>query len=399
MDLSIKRTLITITTLLMSVASLVAQQAEPVRAVIVSGKDSTWYARQAEAWEAAVKKHPKSEEAWRNLFYAKYYLKFWYNGVQEQVTPGTSVLERMEQAIPESFTYNLCRYKISMAHNSEFAERALTMIPDNVDLEAVADLLGYLWRTSADLDKGAGGAQFNEMLKWQYEGGYYPDFALRYNYNQLEGMPENAIYVGHGDLDLFPKIMMQRAMNLHADKFFVVSSFLFIKDYRDCICAHLGIAPYESEEAQFELPKFVHYLSEQTGRPVYLNVSVPYDLGALSNEKIKAFCNCLYQEGLLLKYSPTPYDNAEAALRAFEKYHLEYLTEPRFRTETYWKGSEKLQVNYATLLPNFIQRFKSAGDTARAQKLYNILRASITNTQLDEPTKQRYLLHLENFRP
>ena len=399
MDLSIKRTLITITTLLMSVVSLVAQQAEPVRAVIVSGKDSTWYARQAEAWEAAVKKHPKSEEAWRNLFYAKYYLKFWYNGVQEQVTPGTSVLERMEQAIPESFTYNLCRYKISMAHNSEFAERALTMIPDNVDLEAVADLLGYLWRTSADLDKGARGAQFNEMLKWQYEGGYYPDFALRYNYNQLEGMPENSIYVGHGDLDLFPKIMMQRVMNLHADKFFVVNSFLFIKDYRDRICAHLGIAPYESEEAQFELPKFVHYLSEQTGRPVYLNVSVPYDLGALSSEKIKEFCNCLYQEGLLLKYSPTPYDNAEAALRAFEKYHLEYLTEPRFRTETYWKGSEKLQVNYATLLPNFIQRFKSAGDMARAQKLYHILRASITNTQLDEPTKQRYLLHLENFRP
>ena len=32
MDLSIKRTIITITTLLMSVASLVAQQAEPVRA-------------------------------------------------------------------------------------------------------------------------------------------------------------------------------------------------------------------------------------------------------------------------------------------------------------------------------------------------------------------------------
>lgn len=63
-----------------------------------------------------------------------------------------------------------------MASNSEFAERALTMIPDNVDLEAVADLLGCFWRTSAKLNKGARGAQFNEMLKWQYEGGYYPCF-------------------------------------------------------------------------------------------------------------------------------------------------------------------------------------------------------------------------------
>ena len=100
-----------------------------------------------------------------------------------------------------------------------------------------------------------------------------------------------------------------------------------------------------------------------------------------------------------MKYSTTPYDNAAAALRAFEKYHLEYLTEPRFRIENYWKGSEKLQVNYATLLPKFIQRFKAAGDEKRAQQLYRILRASITNTQLDEATKQRYLQHLENFRP
>ena len=220
-----------------------------------------------------------------------------------------------------------------MTSDSVFAERALTMIPDDVDLETVDGLLGYLWRTGADLDKGERGAQFNEMLKWQYEGGYYPDFALRYNYNQLEGMPENAIYIGQGDLDLFSKIMMQRAMNLHKDKFIVVSSFLFLQNYRDGICKHLGIPPYEIEASQFQLSKFIHYLSEKTDRPIYLNASVPYNLESSSNTEIKEFCDSLYQEGLLLKYSTTPYDNATAAMRAFEKYHLEYLTEPRFRTE------------------------------------------------------------------
>lgn len=379
--------------------SLLAQRPEPVLPVIVSGQDSAWYARQAEAWEAEVKKHPKSEVAWRNLFNAKYYLKFWFDGLKEPTSAENSVLTRMEQAIPGTFTYNYCRHTISMSSDSEFAERALTMIPDDVSHETVDGLLGYLWRTGADLDKGKRGAQFNELLKRQYEGGYYPDFALRYNYNQLEGMPENAIYIGHGDLDLFPKIMMQRAMNLHEDKFIVVSSFLYIPNYRDGICKHLGIPPYEVEAAQFRLSKFIHYLSEQTDRPVYLNASVPYNLETSSNEEIKEFCECLYQEGLLLKYSSTPYDNAAAALRAFEKYHLEYLTEPRFRTENYWKGSEKLQVNYVTLLPKFILRFKAVGDEKRAQWLYRTLRASIMNTQLDEPTKQRYLQHLENFRP
>ncbi|MBQ2122712.1 MAG: hypothetical protein II200_01820 [Bacteroidaceae bacterium] len=379
--------------------SLLAQRPEPVLPVIVSGQDSIWYAHQAEAWEAEVKKHPKSEEAWRNLFNAKYYLKFWFDGLKEPTSAENSVLTRMEQAIPGTFTYNYCRHTISMSSDFEFAERALTMIPDDVSHETVDGLLGYLWRTGADLDKGKRGAQFNELLKRQYEGGYYPDFALRYNYNQLEGMPENAIYIGHGDLDLFPKIMMQRAMKLHEDKFIVVSSFLYIPNYRDGICKHLGIPPYEVEAAQFRLSQFIHYLSEQTDRPVYLNASVPYNLETSANEDIKEFCECLYQEGLLLKFSSTPYDNAAAALRAFEKYHLEYLTEPRFRTENYWKGSEKLQVNYVTLLPKFIQRFKAAGDEKRAQWLYRTLRASITNTQLDETTKQRYLQHLENFRP
>ena len=126
---------------------------------------------------------------------------------------------------------------------------------------------------------------------------------------------------------------------------------------------------------------------------------MPYKLESSSNTEIKEFCDSLYQEGLLLKYSTTPYDNATAAMHAFDKYHLEYLTEPRFRTEIYWKGSENLQVNYATLLPKFIQQFKEAGDEKRAQQLYRILRASITNTQLDEATKQRYLQYLENFRP
>ena len=393
------RCILVLALLLATANSLLAQRPEPVLPVIVSGQDSTWYAHQAEAWEAEVKKHPKSEEAWRNLFNAKYYLKFWFDGLKEPTSVENSVLTRMEQAIPGTFTYNYCRHTISMSSDSEFAERALTMIPDDVGHETVDGLLGYLWRTGADLNKEKRGAQFNEMLKRQYEGGYYPDFALRYNYNQLEGMPENAIYIGHGDLDLFPKIMMQRAMNLHEDKFLVVSSFLYLPNYRDGICKHLGIPPYEIEAAQFRLSKFIHYLSENTDRPIYLSASVPYNLETSSNEEIKEFCECLYQEGLLLKYSTTPYDNAAAALRAFEKYHLEYLTEPRFRIENYWKGSEKLQVNYATLLPKFIQRFKAAGDEKRAQWLYRTLRASIINTQLDEPTKQRYLQHLENFRP
>ncbi|MBO5678059.1 MAG: hypothetical protein J6S02_08010, partial [Bacteroidaceae bacterium] len=114
------RCILALALLLATANSLVAQQAEPVRAVIISGQDSAWYARQAEAWEAEVKKHPKSEEAWRNLFNAKYYLKFWFDGLKEHTPVENFVMTRIEQAIPETFTYNYCRYRISMTSDSVF---------------------------------------------------------------------------------------------------------------------------------------------------------------------------------------------------------------------------------------------------------------------------------------
>lgn len=393
-----------ILTLVLSFAatvSLVAQQAEPVHAVIVSGKDSAWYARQVLAWEQEVKKCPKSEEAWRNLFNASFYLKYWHNGLQEKIPAGKSVLERMEREIPESFTYNFCRYKISMGGESEYAERALTMMPNEVDLGSVDVLLGYLWRTGADLEKGKRGAQFNELLNRQYEGGYYPDFALRYNYNHLEGLPDNAIYIGLGDLDLFPKIMMQRTMNLHTDKFIVVSPFLSLPNYRNSICTHLGIPPYQPDKEHFQdcFIGFVQYLSEKTARPIYINAAITKQHDFLSKTEFKDFCKNLYQEGLLLKYSTTPYDNKAAGLQAIEKYHLEYLTEPRFRKENYWKGSEMLQVNYAVLLASYIQEYEETGHTMRAKRLKELLRASISNTQLNDATKKQYLHHIETTCP
>lgn len=380
---------------------LVAQQAEPVHAVIVSGKDSTWYAQQAEAWELEIQKQPNSEDAWRNLFHAKYYLKHWYNGLKEESATENSVLKRMEQAIPESFTYNYCRYKISMAGESEFAERALTMIPDDADLGTVDGLLGYLWRTGADFDKGKRGEQFNDLLKRQYEAGFYPDFALRYNYNHLEGLPEKAIYIGIGDLDLFPKIMMQRVMNIHTDKFIIVSPFLFLPNYRNNICAHLGIPPYSPEKEHLldGFSGFVQHLSEHTSRPIYINAAITQQHDFISETEFNDFCQHLYQEGLLLKYSTKPYDNKKAGLEALEKYHLEYLTEPHFRAENYWKGSERLQANYIVLLSNYIRDYEATGETTRAKRLKELLRASITNTQLDDVTKKLYLHHLETTCP
>ena len=386
--------------------SLVAQQKERVLPVITTGKDATWYAQQYELWDKEVKQHPKSEDAWRNLFTAEFYLNNWFAEERPPLDSVTVVLQRMEQAIPGSFTYNYCVYKNYMDGTSEHAERALQLMPRDADLITVDCLLAYLWRTGADADKGRRGAQFTACAKKLYEGHYYPEYALRYNDNQLLGLPENAIFLGNGDLEVLPKIVLQRAMNLHQGKTVVPSVFLYDERFRDSLCSQLGIQPFrvngesvDFDHFPFYFLDFIKYVSDETGRPIYFGPSVKYLEYFVVEEQLELLKSCLYSEGLVQKYSPEPYDNTEASLKAIEKYKLDFFTDPNYTPKDEWEGSKNMQLHYMELLYPYIQVYKDLGNMERAEWLRRTLRASITNTNLDEDAKNYYLPYLDDVEP
>lgn len=386
--------------------SLVAQRKERVLPVITTGKDATWYAQQYELWDKEVKAHPKSEDAWRNLFTADFYLNNWFAEERPPLDSVNVVLQRMEKAIPGSFTYNYCVYKNYMDGTSEHAERALQLMPRDADLITVDCLLAYLWRTGADADKGRRGAQFTACAKKLYEGRYYPEYALRYNDNQLLGLPENAIFLGNGDLEVLPKIVLQRALNLHQGKTVVPSVFLYDERFRDSLCSQLGIQPFrvngesvDFDHFPFYFLDFIKYLSDQTGRPIYFGPSVKYLEYFVVEEQLELLKSCLYSEGLVQKYSPEPYDNTEASLRAIEKYQLDFFTDPNYTPKDEWEGSKNMQLHYVGLLYPYIQVYKDLGNMERAEWLRRTLRASITNTNLDEDAKNYYLPYLDDSEP
>jgi hypothetical protein len=386
--------------------SLVAQQKERVLPVITTGKDATWYAQQYELWDKEVKQHPKSEDAWRNLFTADFYLNNWFTEERPPLDSVNVVLQRMEQAIPGSFTYNYCVYKNYMDGTSEHAERALQLMPRDADLITVDCLLAYLWRTGADADKGRRGAQFTACAKKLYEGHYYPEYALRYNDNQLLGLPENAIFLGNGDLEVLPKIVLQRAMNLHQGKTVVPSVFLYDERFRDSLCSQLRIQPFrvngesvDFDHFPFYFLDFIKYVSAETGRPIYFGPSVKYLEYFVVEEQLELLKSCLYSEGLVQKYSPEPYDNTEASLRAIEKYKLDFFTDPNYTPKDEWEGSKNMQLHYMELLYPYIQVYKDLGNMERAEWLRRTLRASITNTNLDEDAKNYFLPYLDDSEP
>jgi hypothetical protein len=112
----------------------------------------------------------------------------------------------------------------------------------------------------------------------------------------------------------------------------------------------------------------------------------------------------IYNEGLVLKYSPKPYNNFDVAMHNVkEVYSLEYLAEPDLVYDS-WETSEQMDMNHVTLLANLISKFRKKGDEAQAQRLYNILskcveRCAITHKKkTDRPEEQKaYKAYYENL--
>ena len=208
-----------------------AQKAEPIQHFVREDRDSAWYATQVKAWEREVRREPESETAWLNLFAATRY-SCMSNG--EDYSPLVGLLERMRRHIPGSFTFHYCRARSWTAPEKEREdmEKCLELEPDNV--EAYDTYIGYLWRT------GQFGRMY-EVGRRYFDSGWFSPNLLQYAYNQLAGLPDGAIFIGNGDSELIPKIVLQGGKDVHRDKVIVPLSFLNSPAYVDSLCGQLGI--------------------------------------------------------------------------------------------------------------------------------------------------------------
>ena len=372
-----------------------AQKPQEIKGIVEEAHDSLWYAGQVEAWQREVDADGQDEKAWRNLFEAAWGLKSCSRGKNDGGM--TRILERMERAIPETYTYNICAYRASQGPDNKFAEKAMTLLPDDISDRGYDAVLGYLWMMGETDGTGWKAGLFNDILRRQYEHGKYPSFILRFGYNQLQGMAEGGLFFGNGDAELFDKLMLQRAMRVHTDKVVVVIPFLSMRSYRDALCRQLGIPPFPGREVRTEeefkaaVQEMVEYVIRESGRPAYFSPG--------SQWAVQGIARKLYNEGLVYRYSEEPYDNVSAAQRHVERdYHFDYLTEPAFRVETWWSGSEMLLLNYTVMLGPLVQSYRESGHQERADWLYRIFKASVENGGFSAAKKKEYLDYLEKWR-
>lgn len=242
-------------------------------------------------------------------------------------------------------------------------------------------------------------------IRW-YQSGEFPTQQLNFAYNELASADKDAIIFIGGCFDLYGTQMLQNAKDRFCDKKIIMYPFLSDFMYMDKLTDELGIPRYKKEKfdkAGFrspeafverystEIKRQVEHIIRHTKRPVYFTITM--------DEIAKSvFKDSLHSEGLLMKYSPKPYDNLAVMRRNFENiYLMDYLRET-FYPETMAvaafdpKANEVLSLYYIPALKALLQFYKESGDQNHYDKLYSLLRSIIDNSKsCTNEVREQYL--------
>ena len=342
-------------------------------------------------WNNFVAQHPKDEIAWRNLFdvsESKVYqmLNQTMHSSErpknlrtvEDYRKQLNVVGRMEKAIPGTYTFYYSAYQGSykpevpegtdvttlFMHNEAYADSAIARLPD----DSWAD--DYeLW--IQHLIPKCDTVRLKNLLTRYYQSGQYPEEALQYHFNELQGMEEGGVYIAPNPGEIIGKLILQHVLGVHKDKILYDEDAAMHQEYVKDVFGHIGI-PFDESVWNNQLHAtmwqdktlraIMQYIFDHSKRPVYLSAHDIwlYTLGQGLSDELKA---CLYNEGLTMHYSAKPYDNRAVKRRNLEqRYRLEYLRmpfHPEVRNTQRFSGSTVgYAMNYMRLLRDLLPYYK-----------------------------------------
>lgn len=358
-------------------------------------------------FKQAVKEHPEDERAWMQYSGGLQALKgaALLQSMKPTAEPTSGVgiqkefdemLEGMKRNIPNTATYAITRNG-----NLKPGEKRISF-KDIIDKwpDAVLHYPTYLAVSLKDEKR------LKDICTRWYQSGEFPSGLLNFAYNELASAEKDAIIFMGGCFDLYGAQMLQNAKDQFKDKKIVMYAFLSDFMYMDKLTEELGIPNYKKEESDTiafsspenfiesysrEIKKQVEYIIQHTKRPVYFTITM--------DELVKnVFKDSLHSEGLLMKYSPKPYDNLAVMRRNFEHtYLMDYLR------ESFYPGTlavaafdpkmlDALGLYYVPAFKALLQFYKESGDQNHYDKLYSLLRSVIDNAKsCSKEVREQYL--------
>jgi hypothetical protein len=358
-----------------SLPALSQNKAEKVPKFTKQIHEKNWYITQAGLWEEEVKKDPKNEEAWLNLYTA--YRSIWVSeNYNEEANKKTlEVIDRMEKNIPESFTFNLTKGWIMGCWDPEsmkYIEKAYQIDPEN---PATYNEFSVRYEVALNYEKR------KEFHLKMYQKNDLSKGLLNYNYNVLASLEKDAILFTSGDNDTYPVWILQDVLDFRKDVTVINTSLVGLNEYREKLFKKAGIVSDPQKlKALFHKDNFtpetrkewakllIKTVAENSGgKPVYIGLTMG------NSESLDPVKDKLYITGLGLKYSNQKLDNVSYIRKNYEKkFLLDYL-KTSFGTDISQNIVDLCNQNYIAPFVLLYKHYKTTEEDTKAEELKGLI--------------------------
>lgn len=210
--------------------------------------------------------------------------------------------------------------------------------------------------------------QVSSLCKEWYANGTHSPGLLNWNYNALMSADENALLFTQQDVDTYPALLLQYALNVRPDISIISIAWLEDPRYRSFLIDAEGFywISKESSVSDF-LVQVLHPKGTKLAptKPVYFGSMVHKSQLLADKEK-------LYLTGLAFKFSPDAFDNLAVLRNNFENlFRTDYL-ELNFEPETDPGAVARANLNYIPALLLLHRHYAAAGELEKAERLQNL---------------------------
>ena len=365
--------------------SMFAQEAVKIPAFAKERHPMSWYQTQIKAWDKMIKMNPSDENAWYNYYSANRILIFHDEAQQPSLREKDQriidLVERMGEKIPNSYTYNFCKWQLggnNMAYYS-FLEKAIAIDSNRIEHIDYMINIGELQRNLPQRDAYS----LKKIQTRQMSAGM-----MYYNYNVLIGLEKNAILLTCGDNDTYPAWALQ-AKGIRKDVKVINLYLLLIKEYREKIFAELGMKDLKVSDEQwadFFKHKLVSQLQANKQQfPVYIALT------CMGNQPFaESVQQDLYLVGLTYLYKKESFDNIAILKKNMEQlFALDYL-DRQFYDEISTSWVKEINRNYIVPMIKLYQHYTDSGEGQKKAWIKEKLILVSQGTE-DEETVLKYI--------
>jgi hypothetical protein len=294
------------------------QKALPIEDYKQQIKSSQWYSSQSELWNKEIKTYSNNASAWLNYYKASRFSN--YTATSNKINANDqkeldNIVSEMKKNVPNTFEYNYTKYWNGNNDISLFPylEKAYQISPNSTEL--YDDMIAYYELTGNEIKK----KEF--CTKW-YNSNDIPDQVIKYNYNVLMSLEQNAVIITNGDYDTYPLWILQNVKNVRND-ICVINKNLIAKDsYRISKFKTTGICDVANSNPETSpLFWFKAFCEKNPNKSIYFGLTTSPEI--LSTMKDK-----LYLTGLAYKFSNTSIDNIPIMKKNWEeKFDIKYFSD------------------------------------------------------------------------